>query len=47
MFTRLYVEAILTDSNLADKVWELWNAGVIPDELAAIAWWAIRVKLVT
>ena len=44
MFTRLYVEAILTDSNLADEVWELWNAGLIPDELAAIAWWTIRLN---
>ena len=41
MFTRLYVEAILTDSKLGDEVWELWDAGLIPDELAAIAWWII------
>jgi len=39
MFTRLYIEAILTDSNLADEVWELWNAGAIADEVAAWAWW--------
>jgi len=23
---------------LADQVWELWNAGVITDDLAAMAW---------
>lgn len=44
MFTRLYVEAILTDSKLADEAWELWHAGLIPDELAAIAWLAIRSR---
>ncbi len=27
MLTSLYVEALLTDSRLADQVWELWNAG--------------------
>ena len=36
MFARLYVEALLTDSKLADQVWELWDAGLIPDELAAV-----------
>ena len=40
MLTRLYVEALLTDSRLADQVWELWNAGLISDELAAMAWLA-------
>ena len=38
MFTRLYVEALLTDSVLADQVWELWNAGVITDSEAVRAW---------
>jgi hypothetical protein len=35
MLTRLYVEALLIDSVLADQVWELWNAGVITDFEAA------------
>jgi hypothetical protein len=26
MLTRLYVEALLTDEDLADQVWELWDA---------------------
>lgn len=26
---------------LADQVWELWNGGVITDDLAAWAWYAI------
>ena len=41
MLTVLYVEALLTDSKMADQVWALWDAGFIGDELAAIAWWAI------
>ena len=41
MLTRLYVEALLADPILADTVWELWNTGVITDELAAWAWWGI------
>jgi hypothetical protein len=38
MLERLYVEALLADLDLADQVWDLWNAGLIPDDLAAIAW---------
>ena len=38
MLTEIYIEAILTDANLADEVWELWDAGVITDDLAACAW---------
>ena len=38
MLTELYIEALLVDEELADQVWELWDANVIDDELAAIAW---------
>lgn len=38
MLTGLFVEALLANEKLADQVWELWNAGVITDELAAVAW---------
>ena len=38
MFTEIYIEALLVDESLADQVWELWNAGVITDEVAAWAW---------
>lgn len=38
MLIRLYVEALLADSGLADQVWELWIAGVITDDLDAWAW---------
>lgn len=39
MSARLDVEALLRDEDLADFVWEAWDRGLIPDELAAIAWW--------
>ena len=38
MLLNLYVEALLADPERADQVWELWNAGVITDGLAAWAW---------
>ena len=41
MLTELYIEALLADKDLADQVWELWNAGIITDDLAAWAWWLI------
>ena len=41
MLTRLYVEALLVDKDLADQVWELWHDGIITDDVAAWAWLAI------
>ena len=38
MFTRLYIKALLAEVCLADQVWELWNAGLIPHVLTAMAW---------
>ena len=38
MFTEIYIEALLVDEDLADQVWGLWDAGLIGDHLAAIAW---------
>ena len=38
MLTRLYVEALLADEDLAEQVYELRNAGVITDDVAALAW---------
>ena len=38
MLTELYIEALLVDEELADQVWELWDVGVISEELAVIAW---------
>ncbi len=36
--TELYIEALLVDEELADLVWELSEAGLISDEVAALAW---------
>ncbi len=41
MLTRIFIEALLVDEELADQVWEAWDAGLIPDEVAAWAWWRI------
>jgi len=41
MLTGLDIDALLVDENLADQVWELWDAGVITDDSAAWAWWLI------
>ena len=38
MLTEIYIEALLVDEDLPDQVWELWNAGVITDDLAPFAW---------
>jgi hypothetical protein len=41
MLTRLYIEALLIDSRLADEIWKLWNARLITDDLEAMAWWLV------
>ncbi len=38
MLIEIYIEPLLVDEDLADRVWELWDRRVIGDELAAIAW---------
>ena len=37
MLTEIYIEALLVDEDLADQVWKLWDAGVITDDVAAMA----------
>ncbi len=41
MLTEIYIEALLVDEELADQVWEAWDAGEINDLVACIAWWLI------
>ena len=41
MLTEAYVDALLVDEDLADLVWEVWDARVINDEQCAIAWLSI------
>ncbi len=38
MLTATYIEALLVDEELADQVWELWDAGKIDDEAACTPW---------
>ena len=38
MLTELYIEVVLVDEDLADLVWEAWNAGLVSDEVTAVAW---------
>ncbi len=32
MLTEIYIEALLVDEELADQVWEAWDAGVIVEK---------------
>ena len=38
MLTEIYIEALLVDENPAEQAKELWEVGIIPDDLAAWAW---------
>ena len=38
MLTEIYIEALLVDEELADRVWGAWDAGEISDFAAAWAW---------
>ena len=38
MHTEIYIEALLVDEELADQVWEAWDAGEIDDQDACFAW---------
>ena len=44
MLTEFYIEALLADEDLADRVWEAWNLGQIGDIVAAVAWNAITTR---
>ncbi len=32
MLTKLYIEALLVDEELADQIWEAWDVGEVDDE---------------
>ena len=44
MLTRVYVEALLVDEELADQVWGAWDKGEIDDQVAWLAWWLIALN---
>ncbi len=41
MLTRLYIDALLVDEELADQVWEDWDADELNNAVASIAWMLI------
>ena len=44
MLTEAYIEALLVDEELADMVWELWDVGLIDDDLVTITWLLIAIS---
>ena len=44
MLTEIYIETLLVDDELADQVWEAWDAGEIDDAVVFIAWMMIARK---
>ncbi len=46
MLAEIYIEALLIDEELADQVWEAWDAGQIDDANACIAWMLIAGRSV-
>ncbi len=38
MLTEAYIEALLVDKELAGQVREAWDAGLISNDMAALAW---------
>lgn len=41
MLTRLYIEALLLDEELANQVWEAWDKEEIDELTATLAWWLV------
>jgi hypothetical protein len=38
MLCSIYIKALLVNEDLADLVWEAWNAGELCDVVATMAW---------
>ena len=43
MLTEIYIEALLVDEELADLVWEAWDAGYLGDDDACVTWLLIAI----
>ncbi len=41
MVTEIYIEALLTNEELADQVWSAWDAGEIDDTVTALGGWVV------
>ena len=44
MRTETYISTLLVDEELADQVWEAWDAGEIDDQSTYRAWMLIAVS---
>ena len=44
MLTELYIEALLVDEDLADQVWEAWDARLVSYQIAFFAWTLIATR---
>ncbi len=45
MLTEAYIKALPVDGELADQVWEAWDAGEIRDAAAAWAWLQVVTRM--
>ncbi len=45
MLTEIYISALLVDEELADRVWEASDAGVVNDQVAWLAWLYIATQV--
>ncbi len=43
VLTKIYIEALLVDEGLANRVWEAWDADETDDQTACIAWMLIAM----
>ncbi len=44
MLTQIYIQALLVDEELADQVWEAWDAGEVDEAKAFLGWWCSLPK---
>lgn len=44
MLTEAFIEALLVDEEVADQIWEVWDAGEIDDDAAKLVWLQIRAR---
>ncbi len=44
MLIKIYVAAPLINGELADQVWEAWDARDIADLKACVAWWSVAAE---
>ncbi len=45
MLIEAYIEPLLGDEELADLVWEAWDTGLITDDLAAMVWAILAIRV--